>query len=113
MYFDPPYEQQIKFRLSGAEMTPLPGTLFDVKKLIVQQFSVDGKLQAVVEAPQCNYAQLDNVASSAGPLDLKLDGGRIHVQGEGFLWRQTEQSLIISNQVRTVIKMGDWKLKTL
>jgi hypothetical protein len=125
-YFDPPHEQQINLRVSGAEMSPLPGTLFDVKQLMVEQFNAEGKLQAVVQAPQCVYAPLDNVAKSAGHLDLQLDGDRIHIQGEGFLWQQkeqslmisnqlqkvTEQSLVISNQVRTIIKMGNWKLTT-
>jgi len=125
-YFEPPHEQQINLRLSGKEMLPLPGAKFDVKQLTVEQFNSDGKLQAVVEAPQCLYT-LDGVASSAGPLDVKLDGDRIHIQGEGFLWQRKEHSLVISNQVqtvmapslvisnqvRTVIKMGSWKLTTL
>jgi hypothetical protein len=125
-YFEPPDEQQINLRLSGAEMSPLPGALFDVKQLKVEQFNREGKLQAVVRAPQCLYT-LDGVASSAGPLDLSLDEDRVHIQGEGFLWQQKEHSvvtsnqvqtvmapsLVISNQVRTVIKMGNWKLTTL
>jgi len=109
-YFEPPFDQQVKMRLTGAEMVQLTNALFDVKQLTVRQFNTAGKLEALVEAPQCIYAPLDNVASSAGPLDVKLDGDRIHIQGVGFLWRQKEQSLVISNQVHTVIKMGNWKL---
>ena len=109
-YFEPPNEQQIKLRLSGAEMAPLPGTLFDVKQLTVEQFNPNGKLQAVVEAPECIYAPLDGVASSAGHLKLKLMGDRIHVEGDGFLWRQADNSLAISNHVSTVIKTGTWML---
>ena len=112
-YFEPPHEQQISLRLSGAEMSPLPGALFYVKQLTVEQFSPEGKLQALVEAPECIYAPLDNVANSAGHLDLHLDGDRIHVQGEGFLWRQKDQSLVISNKQVTIIKTGNWKLTTL
>ena len=56
MYYDPPNEQRVKLRLGGAEMSPLPGTLFDVKQLTVEQFSLAGRLVAVVEAPQCIYA---------------------------------------------------------
>ena len=111
-YCDPPHEQQIKLRLSGAQMLPLPGTLFDVKQLTVEQFNPEGKLQAVVEAPQCIYAPLDGVASSSGHLQLKLMGDRIHVEGDGFLWRQSDNSLAISNNVSTVIKTGAWSLTT-
>jgi hypothetical protein len=111
-YWDAPYEQQVKLRLTGAEMLPLPGSLFDVKGLVVNRFGTDGKLQAVMESPQCTYALVENEVSSAGPLDVHL-GDRVHVEGVGFLWRQNAQSLVISNQVRTVIKMGTWKLSSL
>jgi hypothetical protein len=113
MYFEPPHDQQVEMRLSGAQMTPLPGVaLYDVKKLKIETFNVAGKPEAVVEAPECTYAQLEGVANSAGPLDMVLEGGKIHVQGQGFLWQQTDRTLDISNQVRTVIKMGTWKLTT-
>ena len=112
IYCDPPHEQQVKARLSGAQMSSLPGTLYDVKKLRIETFGTNGAPEAVVEAPQCIYAPLDGVANSPGHLDMTLDDGRIHVQGEGFLWHQNEYSLIISNQQRTVIKMGTWKLTT-
>jgi len=125
-YFEPPDEQQVNLRLTGKEMLPLPGARFDVKQLTVEQFNRAGKLQVVVRAPQCFYT-LDGVASSAGHLDLSLDEDRVQIQGEGFMWQQKEHSvlisnqvqsvlapsLVISNQVRTVIKMGSWKLTTL
>jgi hypothetical protein len=113
MYFEPPHEQQVEVRLSGAEMSPLPGVaLYDVKKLKIEEYGKDGKLEAVAQTPECIYAPLDGVASSPGHLDLSLDGGKIHLQGEGFLWQRNDQSLIVSNQVHTVIKMGTWKLTT-
>ena len=113
MYFEPPYEQQVEVRLSGTEMSPLPGVaLYDVKKLKIEEYGKDGKLQAVAQTPDCVYAPLDGVASSPGHLDLSLDGGKIHLQGEGFLWQRNDQLLIVSNQVHTVIKMGTWKLTT-
>jgi hypothetical protein len=113
VYFDPPHEQQIKARLSGAEMSSLPGTLYDVKKLKIEMFSTNGTSQGVAMAPQCVYAPLDGVASSPGHLEMKLDEGRINIQGEGFLWQQGTSSLTISNQQRTVIKTGNWKVPTL
>ena len=125
-YFEPPNEQQISLRLTGEEMLPLPGARFDVKQLRVEEFNRQGKLLKVMEAPQCYYT-LDGVANSAGHLDLSLDENRVHIQGEGFLWQRKEHpvlisnevqsvmvpSLVISNQVRTIIKMGSWKLITL
>jgi hypothetical protein len=112
IYCEPPHEQQVKERLSGAEMSSLPGTLYDVKELRIETFGTNGAPVAVVEAPQCIYAPLDGEANSPGHLEMNLDDGKIRVQGEGFLWQQNESSLVISNQQRTVIKMGAWKLTT-
>jgi len=110
-YFEPPNEQQVKMKLSGAEASPLPGTLFDLKKMRVEKFASDGKLEAVVEAPRCTYAPLDGVANSAGHLELKSGDGKFRVEGDGFLWQQNESSLVISNHVRTVIELPSAKPK--
>jgi lipopolysaccharide transport protein LptA len=39
--------------------------------------------------------------SSGGPLSVKAAGGKFSVEGVGFLWRQTNSSLAISNRVHT------------
>ena len=104
-YFDAPYEQQVKVRLTGAQAAPLPGGLLDVKKLKVEMFNPGGRLEMVVRAPQCSYAPLDGVARSAGHLELQSGDGKFRVEGEGFLWRQNDSLLTISNRVRTVIEM--------
>jgi hypothetical protein len=103
-YYEPPNDQQVKMRLSSAEASSLPGTLVDLKKMKVEKFRTDGKLEAVVEAPQCIYAPLDGVANSAGHLQLKSGDGNFRVEGDGFLWLQNEQLLTISNHVHTVIE---------
>ena len=46
------------------------------------------------------------MANSAGHLQLNLNGDRIHIEGDGFSWRQSDNSLVISNNVYTVIKTG-------
>jgi hypothetical protein len=113
MYFEPPNEQHVEMRLTGAEMSPLPGVAqYDVKKLKIEKYGLNGKLQAVAIAPECIYAPLDGVASSTGHLELILGEGKIRTQSDGFLWQRNEQSLIFSNHVQTVIKMGTWKLTT-
>jgi hypothetical protein len=104
-YFEPPHEQQVKVRLSGAEASPLPGGKLEVRELKVESFSADGKPELVVRAPQCIYSPLDGVASSSGKLELQSGDGKFRVWGEGFLWRQNESSLTISNKVRTVINL--------
>ena len=105
-YFEPPNDQKVEVRVTGEEMSPLPGGLFDVKKLTIEKYDVSGKLEAEIRAPECTYAELDGVASSPGHLEVDLAGGKIHTEGDGFLWQQKDQSLAISNNVHTIIKAG-------
>jgi hypothetical protein len=102
-YFEPPDDQKIKMRLSGASAAPLPGTMQDVKELKLELFNTNGNSTVTVKAPQCTYAPLDGVASSAGHLEVTTSGGKFRTEGDGFLWRQSEQSLSISNHVVTTI----------
>jgi len=102
-YFEPPDNMKVKMRLSGAEALPLTNSMLDVKQLKVEMFGTNGNPQVVVRAPQCTYSYFDHVANSSGPLELIALDGKLHVAGEGFLWRQAAGSLIISNHVRTTI----------
>lgn len=103
-YFEPPHEQQVKMKLSGADASPLPDGLMDVKQLHIELFAVDGKRQLVVRAPQCTYSPLDGLARSSGRLELQTGDGQFRLEGEGFLWQQGDSSLTISNHVHTVIQ---------
>ena len=93
-------------RISGAEASPQPGGLLDIKKLKLEEFGVDGKLEAVAEAPECVYDSMNGLANSPDHLQMKTGDGNLSVEGEGFLWRQDDNLLIISNQAQTVIEPG-------
>ncbi|MGH7951337.1 MAG: hypothetical protein ACREFE_05390 [Limisphaerales bacterium] len=103
-YYEAPHQQQIKSRLSGAEASPQAGGLLVIKQLKLETFGVNGKPEFIIQAPECVYDTLNGVASSAGHLQLRTGDGKIRIAGEGFLWRENDSSLTISNQVRTVIE---------
>ncbi len=103
-YYPAPNQTQIKTRLSGSEAQPEAGGLLVVKQLKLESFSTNGNPQAMVEAPECIYDTLHNTANSAGHLELRSGDGRIRTEGDGFLWRQNDSFLTISNHVRTVIE---------
>jgi hypothetical protein len=103
-YFDPPNSQQMKSRISGAEAQPQAGGLLVIKQLKLETFAVDVKLEMVVEAPDCVYDTLNDAAYSPGKLQARTGDGRFYIEGEGFLWRQTNSFLTISNHVRSVIE---------
>ncbi|HEY2329055.1 MAG TPA: hypothetical protein VGI63_04505 [Verrucomicrobiae bacterium] len=106
-YFEPPNDQKVKVKLSGAEALPLPGGLQDIRKLQIETFEVGGKAELIVHAPQCNYSVFNGVANSAGHLELQTGDGKFRVEGDGFVWKQNDSLLTISNNVHTVILMAD------
>ena len=109
-YYEPPNEQQVKMKLTGAESLPLPAGLQDIRELRIDTFNIKGQTEIIVQAPQCNYSLFDRVATSDGPLELETGDGKFHLTGVGFLWRQDDSLLIISNNVHTIIKTGDFRL---
>ena len=108
-YYEAPHQQQIKSRLSGAEASPEPGGLLIVKQLKLETFDLNGKPEIIVDAPECVYDTLNGVAASPGKLQMRTGDGKFRVEGEGFLWRQTNSFLTISNRVRTVIEVAPEK----
>jgi hypothetical protein len=105
-YFEPPNGQQVKMRMSGAAAAPLPGGALDITDLKIEKFNLDGKTEAIIHAPQCTFAPFEGVANSAGRLELQTGDGKIRITGDGFLWRQSDNSLTISNHVYTIIETG-------
>ncbi|MGD0087371.1 MAG: hypothetical protein ABSC24_09600 [Verrucomicrobiota bacterium] len=109
-YYPAPNQQQMRSRLSGAEAQPLPGGLLAIKELKLETFGLNGRPEIVVNAPECTYDQLNGTASSPGRLQVQYQEGKIRVEGEGFLWRQTDSFLTISNRQRTVLEFGPEKM---
>ena len=108
-YFEAPHQQQMKSRLSGMEAQPLAGGLLVIKQFKLETFTVDGRPEMVVEAPSCTYDTSDATASSPGPLHVRTGDGKFRVEGDGFLWRQTNSFLTISNNVHSVVEMAPEK----
>ncbi|HEY5232746.1 MAG TPA: hypothetical protein VIK35_04350 [Verrucomicrobiae bacterium] len=103
-YFEAPHERQMKSRMSGASASLLASGLLAIKQLKLEDFDLDGKTNYIAEAPECVYDMQNGVASSVGHLQLRTGDGNLQIEGDGFLWRQKNQWLTISNHVQTVIK---------
>ena len=102
-YYDPPHEKQMKSLLQGAEAEPQPGGLIWITDAKLQTFSETGQAQMLVQAPHCVFDSVQRTVSSSGPLSVKSVNGQFYLDGEGFLWQQTNSVLTISNRVRTII----------
>ena len=70
----------------------------------IETFDVNGKLQLVANAPECIYDPINGIASSPGEVHMQTGDGQVQIDGKGFLWRQSDAFLTISNQVQTVIE---------
>ena len=103
-YYPAPHELQVKTRLSGAEATPL-GAQLAIKQLRLETFDLDGKTEIIVTAPDCIYDPNTDEASSAGPLQVRAGDGRFSLEGTGFLWRQNDSFLNISNNVHSTLRV--------
>lgn len=102
-YFDAPHQQQVKSRLSGTEAQPQPGGLLDIKQFKIETFGVDGKPEIIASAPDCTYDTFNGTANSPGHLQVRTGDGKFRVDGDGFLWRQNDSFLTISNSVHSVV----------
>ncbi len=106
-YYPAPHEQDIRRLLSGAEAEPQAGGLLLIKKVKIEMFDLNGKLQLSAEAPECIYDPVNGVADSPDKVHIRTGDNALQIDGEGFLWRQSDSLLIISNQVHTVIDRAD------
>ena len=105
-YYAPPDQTRVKSRMSGAEAQPLTGGLLVIKQLKMETYGTNGSPQVVVEAPECIYDTSRGMANSAGHLQLRNGDGKIRIEGDGFLWRQNDSFLTLSNNVHMEIETG-------
>jgi len=101
--YGPPHESQPRSLLEGATAQALDNRRQLLTGVTLQTFRETGERELLIKAPQCVYDHAARAASSPGPLSVQTGDGKFLIEGEGFLWRQTNSGLIISNKVRTVI----------
>lgn len=106
-YFDPPNQLQISSRISGAKAEPLADGTTVIHQFKLETFETNGVPKYIVEAPHCIYDQVKGTANSPGHLKVRRADGQVTLEGDGFMWRQEEQFLTMSNQsVTTIVKNG-------
>ena len=101
-YFQPE-NTQLKWRITGEKAEPKDRGRYVLTGLRIQTFQTNGQPSLLVEAAQCTYSPEGPTVESPGPLRFQSADGRLLVEGEGFQWRQKDQTLTISNRARTVL----------
>ena len=102
-YHDPPHETQLKMLLEGARAKILPDKRIQISDAKYRTYNPTGQGEMTVEAPECIYNSGQRSISSSGPLHVQTADGKFSIEGEGFLWQQTNSTLLVSNQVHTII----------
>ena len=102
---------RLKSLVVGAEAQPVDaqGRLIALSKMQVESYLPDGRTNLVARAPTCLLDALGRTVSSTGRVEATLAQGQLFIEGQGFYLQITNLHLIISNQVRTVIRPELWQ----
>lgn len=106
-YYPPPNEKQLRFRLQAAKAEPAEGAWVRVREVVLERYAADGRVELHVQTPRCDFHTATQEARSDGPLEVRIQSDRLVLEGQGFLWRQSNAWLVVSNRVRTVLR-GGW-----
>src|SRR5436190_7847324 len=101
-WYEPPHEKQMKSLLQGSEAQPTPDGKYLIRSAKLQTFRPTGETELIVEAPDCLYDPAKHSATSPSRLKVQTADRLFSIEGEGFLWQQTNSLLFISNKVHTL-----------
>ncbi|WCJ59948.1 hypothetical protein NXS98_02145 [Fontisphaera persica] len=104
----PDYDAQNRRKavLYGEEAISGTNGLWHINRLRIESYAGQTNPAWIVEAPACLYHDPTRRAWSDASLTAISTDGQLRVTGQGFDWRQTEQILVISNEVRTLLRPG-------
>jgi len=101
-YYDAPNETQLNLLLEGIGQL-LPDGRVQVNNAKCRTFRRNGEGEMNVETPFCFYDRKQRSVSSSGPFHMQTADGKFSIDGEGFLWLQTNSTLLVSNRVHTIV----------
>ena len=104
--YDPPHQAQLKFIMEGELAETLDNERTLITRAKLTNYRVTGEPEFIVTTPQCVRNNTNELINSPGRLRVETADGRFSIEGEGFLWREANSSLVISNRVHTVIEAG-------
>lgn len=108
-YHPAPDFRQMEIKLTGSEATQLPGNgkQFRVTKPQFTSYRTTGETEVMIETPECLFDETDAKArtiSSEQTLSMRTGTGDFSITGRGFRWWQNSKTLIISNDVRALVR---------
>jgi len=104
-YFPGTNYTKLQHKLSAAQARSLPGNRQLLTNVKLQAFKLTGELELVIEVPECVYDQTNKTVGSPGALQVQSGDGRFRIAGDGFLYRQGESRVVISNRVQATVTL--------
>ena len=99
----PTRQTQLKSVLECARAQPQPNGRYLVTDAKWRSFRENGEGEMTVAAPECVYDSARRLISSSGRLHVQAAEGKFSIEGEGFLFQQTNSTLWVSNRVHTIL----------
>ena len=103
-FYDSRNPQRLLSELAGEGAKLEPNGRIRLQSARVFTFDAQGRTNLIVYATNCVFDPARRAAESAEPLRVESGDGRLTLEGRGFLWRQTNNALVISNEVRTLLR---------
>ncbi len=105
----PGYDSQnrISSQLFAKEAAPKGGSLTELKGVRAETYSYDKGVKItnlIVNATNSIYDQKLKVATSDQPVEAQTGDGNLKLSGVGFRYEQAQGNLVLSNQVRVIIR---------
>jgi len=98
-------DQKRPSKLTGRSAKAIGGmTLFELEDVRLVTTRTNAEIDFIAETPSCRYDLVTKTVSSSGPFKVFSGDRRLEFSGTGFVFRQTNSSLVLSNDVRTVIR---------
>ncbi len=94
----------LKALVIGKTAVPYGHDLYLVREMRMEQFLQDGRTNLVARSPECIVDLNRKEISSSQHVKADGNGGNLFIEGDGFFCRLTNLYLVISNNVRTVIR---------
>jgi lipopolysaccharide export system protein LptA len=105
--YPPPHEEQTHARIEGAKALVFPsGSALISEGVTVHTFTETNTPQYEIRARECFYNVTNHSVNSAGPIQMQTADGKFFIEGVGFVWVETNSSLVISNKVHTLLQSG-------
>lgn len=102
--YPPPNETQIKTSLEGSKAEPQSGGKVLLFEPNLKYFTTNGAVEVNARSSNCVFDTMSRTVSSTNILKVEMANGKFYTEGRGFFLQKTNSSILLSNEVHTIIR---------